>query len=199
MSPFEGDLCAAILILAAVLRFWQIGELEPFLDEGGNILTSIDPGIRQTINSVALGRVLLDYQFRAALLFPEAAITISRVTTGLAGLLTTLAIGLLAKPFVGRKITLIAMAIWAVLPFAVFHERLALQDPFVTACIVLALALVVKGVELRENITRERVMCLFVGIVFGVGFLIKISAVSSLVCDGIILLGATSPLSPAVI
>ena len=177
-----------ILCLAAFLRFWNIAELEPFVDEGGNILTSLDEGVRDVIQPVFQGRPLLTYQFRTALLWPDAPVAAARATTAVAGLLTQISVGVIAFCLIGRVGSLIALGLWAILPFLVFHERLALQDPFVACFTAAAIAVAAAGSRPTASRWRDRVICLIAGILFGIGFLIKISALGALGWMGLLYL-----------
>lgn len=75
----------------------------------------------------------------------------------------------------GRKAAVWGLWLWAIMPIAVWHERLALQDPFVTAALAGAVALVTMGSRWRSPVGG--MIYLGAGIMFGLAFLLKISAI----------------------
>lgn len=137
---------AALPLLAgAWLRLRDIGDLEPFADEGALILTAIDLKVRAIMEPVAQGRPALLWLFAPAGWFPAHALEVARLMSAAAGLATMAALGWTLHLLAGRKAALCGLWLWAVLPFAVLHERLALQDPFIAALLAWAVALMVRG------------------------------------------------------
>jgi hypothetical protein len=99
--------------------------------------------------------------------------------SAVAGLTTVVTLGWILNQLAGWTSALCGMFIWAAMPFAVFHERLALQDPFVTALLVGSIALVTAG-TMKPRQRRDWVWFVSAGILFGVAFLQKISAALAL-------------------
>jgi hypothetical protein len=102
----------------------------------------------------------------------------ARLMASLAGLVT---IGMLSSAL--NRIGGFAAAcwgawLWALLPLAVWHERLALQDPFVTAALAGALALLVRAQDGDQ--TGRSIGSFAAGLLFGLAFLLKISAILAL-------------------
>ncbi|MFI5335944.1 MAG: ArnT family glycosyltransferase [Opitutales bacterium] len=167
------------LAVAAWLRWRHLGILDPFVDEGANILTALDPRVRAAFEPLAQGRPLLVWLFVPAGWFPEHALWAARMMTACAGLATMAALGWALHLLGGRRAALWGLWLWAVLPVAVWHERLALQDPFVTAALAGALALLAAGS--RPAATRSQVWWhAGAGLLFGTAFLLKISALFAL-------------------
>lgn len=167
--------------VAAWLRGRGYGDLDPFTDEGANILTALDPRVRTAFEPLEQGRPWLVYLFRPAGRFPAEALAVARLMSAGAGLLTMAALGWTLHRLGGRNAALAGLWLWAVLPFAVWHERLALQDPFVTALLAGSLALLVAG--LPEG---RRWVWLGAGGLFSGAFLLKISAVLALPWLGLV-------------
>jgi hypothetical protein len=159
------------LLAGAALRFRGLGEAGPFVDEGANILTALDPRVREAFEPLGQGRPWLAWLFRPAGWFPAHALAAARLMSAFAGLATMAALGWTLHRLAGRAAALCGLWIWAVMPFAIWHERLALQDPFVTALLAGALALLVAGAP-----TRHRRLWLAAGVLGGMAFLLKISA-----------------------
>ncbi len=179
-APFW--LWAALPVAAAAwLRMRGSGDLDPFTDEGANILTALDPRVRAAFEPLEQGRPWLVYLFRPAGWFPGHALAAGRLMSAGAGLLTMTALGWTLHRLGGRRAALAGLWLWAVLPFAVWHERLALQDPFVTALLAGSVALLVAG--LPEG---RRWPWLGAGGLFGAAFLLKISAVLALPWLGLV-------------
>ncbi len=170
--------------LAAWLRCRGIDGPEPFTDEGANILTALDPRVREAFEPLAQGRPWLVYLFRPAGWFPGEALGVARLMSALAGLATMGALGWTLLQLGGRWAALVAWWLWAVLPLAVWHERLALQDSFITALLAGALALLVAG----TRASGRWWLWLASGGFFGAAILMKISAVLALPWLGVVYL-----------
>ncbi len=170
---------AVPVLLAAWLRLQEIGTPEPFVDEGANILTALDPRVRAAFEPLAQGRPWLVYAFAPAGAFPGHILEVARAISAACGLVTVIALGWTLHRLSGRLAALCGIWIWAVLPLAVFHERLALQDPMVTAALAGSAGLVAAGMGATLPRTR-RLWFLGAGVLFGSAFLFKISALFAL-------------------
>lgn len=181
----------AILLIAVgtVLRVYEIGRLEPFVDEAGNILTSIDPTTERVIAPLEQGRPLLSVMFRMANWCPESPVFAARLTTAFAGIAEIAALGAFLAVTVGAGPALTGMALWSVMPFAVFHERLALQDPFVTLLSTLALLCFALEARHRSQGRMKVWLSILGGAALGVAALCKLSAIASFAWIGIVYIG----------
>lgn len=169
------------------LRLRGLETLEPFVDEGANILTALHPGVRQAFEPLEQGRPWLTGLFAPAGWAPGQAIMVARGMAALAGLATMGALGWILLGLGGRRPALFGMWVWAVLPVAVWHERLALQDPFVTAALACGLTLAVAA---HRPESKHHPVCLAgAGLLFGIAFLLKISALLALPWLALIYLG----------
>src|SRR5690606_21952949 len=118
---------------------------------------------------------------------PAVALEIARGMTVVAGFATLAAVGWTLHTLAGRSAALIGMWIWAVKRIAVWHERLALQDPFVTACLAGAMAMITAGSRAASR--RSHVWMAGAGLMVGVAFLLKISTVLTFPWLGLTYLG----------
>lgn len=169
---------AVPVLVAAWLRLRGIGEPEPFADEGALILTALDSQVRAVIDPLAQGRPALAWLFSPAGWFPAHALEVARLMSAGAGLATLAALGWILHQVGGRAAALCGLWLWAVMPFAVLHERLALQDPFVASLLAWAVALVVAG---SQSAGKQSGWWFFAaGGMFGTACLLKISAVLAL-------------------
>lgn len=161
-------------LLAAWLRLRGIGEPEAFVDESGNILTALDPRVRAFVDPLGQGRPLLAWLFRPSGWFPDAALPVARIMAATAGLVTMAGVGWTLGLIAGRGAALRGLWLWSVMPFAVFHERLALQDPFVAAALAWCAALLASGTLTPGRGARWR----FAGggALLGLALILKISA-----------------------
>jgi len=162
--------------LAAWLRLAHLRILEPFVDEGVNILTALDPRVRAIFDPIGQGRPLLAVQFSAAAFFPDAPLAAARTMTALAGLVTMAALAWVLRVAVGRGAALLGLWLMAVMPFAVWHERLVLQDPFISALLAMMLAFITTVSRPSTSRTTAALGFGLAGVLFGVAFLTKISA-----------------------
>lgn len=173
------------LVIGAWLRFWRIGEWDAFADESALILTALDERVRAIMDPIAQGRPALLWLFTPAGWFPGHALEVARLMTAAAGLTTAIALGWALHQAAGRAAALCGLWLWAVMPFAVLHERLALQDPFIAALLAWAAAFMIRGARV-EKMTPG--WWLGAGALFGVACLFKISAVLSLPWLGLLYL-----------
>jgi hypothetical protein len=176
------------VMLAAWLRLRGIGDPEPFTDEGANILTALDPRVRKIFEPLEQGRPWVEYLFKPAGWFPTHGLAVARMMSAAAGVATLLALGWTLHRLAGRIVALCGLWLWALLPMAVFHERLALQDPFVTALLAWAVALVTLG-TIRKEMSQPWPWFVAAGGLFGCAFLLKISAIFALPWLGLFYLG----------
>jgi 4-amino-4-deoxy-L-arabinose transferase-like glycosyltransferase len=174
------------LVAAAVLRWHHLDRLEPFVDEGANILTGLDTRIREVFQPLEQGRPLLVWLFRPATFLPGNLLWAARSLAALAGLATIGGLGFVLARLAGWRAAVWGMWLWALLPVAVWHERLALQDPFVTAALTLAVAFLVAA---QRSTGAARLAWPACGLMLGVAFLLKISAIFALPWIGILHLG----------
>ncbi|HVU17535.1 MAG TPA: glycosyltransferase family 39 protein [Candidatus Didemnitutus sp.] len=163
--------------VAIAVRWYRLDHLEPFVDEGANILTSLDARIRDVFHPLEQGRPLLEWLFRPAPWLPGDLLWASRSMTALAGLATMASLAYTLAKLAGRQAALWGLWLWALLPVAVWHERLALQDPFVTAGLGISLACLFAGQSAGKYRT---IAWLAAGVAFGTTFLLKISATFAL-------------------
>jgi hypothetical protein len=171
----------AVLIgaMALALRVYRLDALEPFVDEGANVLSSLDENVRREFDPIAQGRPLLAWMFRPAEFLPFATLTNARVLVALTGTFTVVLLGLGLGLSAGRRAALIGMALWAVLPIAVFHERLVLQDSAVAALLAAVFALMVLFARTLSSLRRS-IVALGAGFLFGTALLVKVSALFAL-------------------
>jgi hypothetical protein len=134
--------------------------------------------VRAAFEPLEQGRPWLVWQFAPAGWWPDHALLIARCLATGAGLVTMVALGSLLEAVAGRRAALVGMWLWAVLPIAVWHERLALQDPLVTTLLAGALACAVRG--LRPEAKRPDAWHAAGGLLFGAAAMLKISAVLAL-------------------
>jgi hypothetical protein len=166
------------ILVAAWFRFRGLGNLEPFVDESGNILTALDLRTRTLIDPLGQGRPALAYLFAPAGWFPAHAVEVARGMSALAGTVTLIALGCTLQMIAGRVAALCGLWLWALFPLAVFHERLALQDPFVTMLLAGAMPLLILAD--RGEKREARLAAIAAGGLFGMAVLSKISAIFAL-------------------
>jgi hypothetical protein len=136
-------LAGLILLLGFWLRLTGLLRLPLFLDEAIHI---------ERAHIVLEGRTFIGMQANKwlhpvvlAAFSPDGpeAPWLARAISSLLGVLTAAACIALGKMFGDRRSAWLAGLFYAVLPFAVFHERQALTEPLVAACVTLAILLMV--------------------------------------------------------
>ncbi len=182
-------ICAAVpALVGAWLRLQNIAAPAAFVDEGAVILTALDPRVRATFEPLEQGRPWLAQLFLPAGWAPAFTLEIGRLMTVGAGMITLSTVGWILKRLHGTVAALIGVTLWALMPLMVFHERMALQDPFVAALLAMGIAFVVAGTTSKNN---RYVWPWFVGagVIFGAAFLLKISALLALPWVGLVYTG----------
>lgn len=123
-------LAVTLLLLMAALRLHNLTLQEPFVDEGAHVhrarlVWSFDENPGRFAN----GKLLLYYWLGVFELPPVDALWIARAAIALASLLTGATVSALGRSIGVPGAGLLALAIYAALPLAFFHERMALADP----------------------------------------------------------------------
>jgi len=121
--------CVALLGLAFFLRAHAITALPVFIDEDNHLYRAADVrALEMHPAQEAQGKLFL-YIWLAIFDLNErpTALFLGRMTLALTGLLTCALVGRVSKRLGGAS--LLAMAIYALTPFAVFFERMVLADP----------------------------------------------------------------------
>ena len=163
-------------LVGAWLRIHNIDASPAFVDEGANILTALDPRVSAMFEPLEQGRPWLAQLFKPSGWAPAHALEIARLMTASAGIITLTSIGWILNRLRGRLAALCGVTMWALMPLTVFHERMALQDPFVAALLTLSLAFVVTAVTSKIEGRPDWPWFVGAGILFGTAFLLKISA-----------------------
>lgn len=170
-----------ILGLAALLRFLFLLGLPPFFDESGNILVSTFPPAQTILSPLRQARPLLAYQFALAGILPGDPVFIARACTGLSSLISLVLLFLMLLRVSGPVAAFTAATFWALNPFQVFHERMVLQDPYLSMFLLIALSRILLSKNfprpLAEPAGQNWAMWIFSGAFFGVAVSTKITAV----------------------
>ena len=121
-----------VLLLAQLaLRTHHITAVDPYIDEGYHVARAAvvwdfdtNPG------RFSAGKLLVYFWLGLFESEVPASLTISRLSIALFSLLHGALIYLLGRLLSGHGTGLLALALYTILPFAAFYDRLALADPF---------------------------------------------------------------------
>jgi 4-amino-4-deoxy-L-arabinose transferase-like glycosyltransferase len=169
-----GILATGILATATILRFWRLtwglADREFFFDEWGFAHVA-EKFLRPSWESFRLERSEYAYPtfysyLSAAFLVPGQALGLfggqplpsflaARIVSTLAGLVTVVLVGVVAKRFYGRGTGLAAAGLLAVAPLHVMHSHIAATDITLTAGFTLTLLL---SVSLATRPTARRAL-----------------------------------------
>lgn len=123
-----------ILLLHFAIRAHNITHQVPHIDEGFHVSRAIQVwSFEQNPGRFMHGKLLIYYWLGIFDLHPVTSLHIARTALALFTLITPATLYLLGKQFRGHGIGLLAATIYALMPFAVFFERLAMVDPFANA------------------------------------------------------------------
>ena len=129
----SGQLVLIVVLLAAqfLLRTYQPLKQPAFVDENyhvrrGEIAYDFDRNPVEFSN----GKLLFYYWLGLFAPHGDSALAVGRLAVALFSLITSAAIMALARALFGRAAMVPALALYALAPYAVFFERMALADPF---------------------------------------------------------------------
>jgi hypothetical protein len=172
---------ALLLTLTAVLFYSRLHSLDgmpPFFDETGNIIVSNFPESHTILSPSGQGRPLLAYQFRLASILPFSPIVSARLTTAGASILSAIGFSYLLYICSGLSAAVVGLAFWSLCPLLLFHDRMALQDPFSTFFLIIAACLI--GTFLKkskESSSKSYLIYTVAGVPIGLAIANKISAI----------------------
>jgi len=128
-----------LLLGGFFLRAHRPGALAGFVDEVSHIERSeIIYTLGRNPADVSHGKLLTYYWLGLFETGRTSALETARLAMALAALLTIAAVAAAGRTLFGARAALIAAAVYAITPFAVFFERMALADPLATALAALA-------------------------------------------------------------
>ncbi len=128
----------ALLLLHLFIRTHHITGLEPYVDEGSHSVRAAAAWQFEVHPAREAHGKLLTYFWLGLFAGPPAtALVVGRLSIALFSTLTAATIYLLGRWWQNHLTGLLALLIYALLPFAFFFERMALADPFAAGFAVL--------------------------------------------------------------
>ena len=161
------SLLALILALASAFRLAQLDGLPPFIDETADLVLGLDYQSWDVWSRLLHGKLLGYLWFKPLLLLAWDPLYAARLLSALTGVISVALTYSLLLTFASRKAALAGAGFLAFVPLAVFHDRLALFDGFMVACVTAALLLYVRSG------TDRPLMLLGAGFLFGAALLTK--------------------------
>lgn len=166
----------AILLAAACIRFTNLNVLPVFADESiyvrwSQVMRS-EPSLRFLPLSDGKQPLFMWATIPLLKIFSDPLIA-GRVLSGISGLASVLGVGVGAYLlFKNTRLALISSAIWAVIPYSVFFERLSLADAMLTMFILWTFNLLILAFE------KSRLdFAMLAGFTLGFAYLTKSPAV----------------------
>lgn len=127
-----------LLLTQFALRVIQIDSLAPFIDEGFHARRAdVVWDLEQNPARTAHGKLLLYFWLGLFESDPPHNLYMYRFASALFSLLTGAALVAAGKQLHSLGLGLVGLAVYAVLPFAVFFDRMALADPFASGWVAL--------------------------------------------------------------
>lgn len=165
--------CSLILVIAAVARVFRLDLLGPFIDEAGHVyLANHLDNYPLYLRAAEGGKVLGFWLYYPIAEWVTNPIHGARLFTALLGVATTMGVMWTVWQITGRRAaSIVAGLIWAVLPFVVFYDRLALHDPLISFFVAWALGLFV--IALRDLSPGRSLVA---GAFFGFALITKFTA-----------------------
>lgn len=174
-------ICAfvALFLTGAWLRFHALDTLELFVDEGGHLLVPVDEDIRRVIDPIAEGKPAMLWFFRPASAFNFDPLIVGRAMVGICGLITAGSIGATLFLMFGPAAAFMGSALWVLLPFTVFHERLVLFDPIIAMWFAVGIAAIAYGSQPKIGSRQACFWTVLGSLLAGMAALQKISIVTA--------------------
>jgi 4-amino-4-deoxy-L-arabinose transferase-like glycosyltransferase len=168
-----------VLLLASLLRFWQLGELPPgfYRDEAYNGLDAVDvlAGNREGKNPFYFeannGREpAYIYLTSLAVAILGQTVTAVRITAAVAGTLTTLLVYLFARSWFNDRIGLLAALLWAITVWPIHLSRVGLRP--ILMPMMMALVFWVGTLAYRHSTVGKTAVGLWLlaGLLYGAAF-----------------------------
>lgn len=158
-----------IISLASIVRFPRLEMLGPFIDEINHIyFLELHSLVERTIlGGKVFGSLLFHYTTRLT----NEPLYYSRFFLAFLGVMSSVGMFLCAKKLSGLLAGVFAGIIWSLLPYVVFHDRLALFDPMVSCFTIWAIFFQVEAIK-----KKHWVKALISGLLLGLAILTKTTA-----------------------
>lgn len=160
-----------ILLVAGLVRMWNLKILPPFIDESGHIYFATHYATYSLTQRMELGKVLGYLLFYPTAAFAADPLYATRLLVAALGVVTTLGIFMLLRRISSLTSAIAGSLIWALMPYVVFHDRMALHDPIATAFVVWSIVATLDAVQ-RKSPMRAGIG----GILLGLAILTKAQA-----------------------
>jgi hypothetical protein len=166
-------LLVSFLLLQFLLRTHDITRQDAFVDEGYHTeRASLVWHFKVNPGQFANGKILVYYWLGLFHGERNTALYTSRTAIALFSLLTAATIYWIGTEIAGGFVGILALALYTVLPFAFFYERLALADPFASA---FACLLVWRSIVFGKRPSRRDGV--WIGVLLGLATLAKLTLV----------------------
>lgn len=162
---------AIVLLIGAFVRMGNLHLLPPFIDESGHIYAAIHYDFYPLLERLRAGKLFGYLIFYPTARFAENTLVATRFLIGTIGLSTILGVFLLTRRLTDLTASVFAAILWSLMPYVVFHDRLALHDPISSACLVWSIVACVAGVT-----TRSRLLGGIGGTLMGLAILTKLNS-----------------------
>ncbi|VAX20713.1 hypothetical protein MNBD_NITROSPINAE04-1540, partial [hydrothermal vent metagenome] len=172
-SPGAALSLSAIIILAVSVRVFYLDTLEPFVDESFHLRFSSQGHF--LIDLIHGFKVIGYLIFYPTAIFADDALLSTRLLVSIFGVGTAIGVFMATKELSNWKSAAIAGVIWAVLPYVVLHDRLALHDPFISFFQAWSFFFTAFGLKRQ----RMKMVCLG-GLFMGLASITKITALAGL-------------------
>ena len=179
-------LLLGILVAGAILRWGNLLALPIFADEklhvqGGLAAQSGKLTTDSMFNLIRISRVVQSW-FLAVIYFifdNSNLLLLGRAFSGICGIVCILTCYKIGELLYSRRAGLIAAALWAIIPFAVWHERMNLADPMQNCYSALVIYFSLLVLRLPEG-RKAHIYSVLLGLGMAAAFLAKFNAVFSL-------------------
>jgi 4-amino-4-deoxy-L-arabinose transferase-like glycosyltransferase len=149
-----------VLLCAAVVRMLNLRGQPPFIDEAGHIYGATHYDFYPLMTRLRAGKVLGYFVFYPTAKFAGDPLFATRFLVALIGVLTVLGVFVFTRRIANLTAAYFAATAWALMPFVVFHDRMALHDPLVSLCMIWSMVFSVDAVRRKSPLSGALAGCL---------------------------------------
>ncbi|MFB3904088.1 MAG: ArnT family glycosyltransferase [Acidobacteriota bacterium] len=166
-EKWSASLLTLILAMAAAFRLTDLDGLAPFIDESADLVLTLDYQSWSVWDRLLHGKLLGYLWFKPILLLAWDPLYAARLFSAFIGLISVILTYRLLSALTGTKAALAGTAFFAFMPLGVFHDRLALFDGVMVACVTAAVFFYFCHTD------DQPLALLLTGFLFGTGALTK--------------------------
>ena len=162
-------------VVAVLSRVFGLDQMAPFIDETMHILGAVRVDFFPlAVRAAHGGKIFGHLFFLPAATIADDPVVVARLTVALCGSITTVIAAMVALELTRSNMAALGAGLtWGLMPFIVFHDRIALVDPLVTLLLSLSILFALKAINKGKHL-----IAFFGGLLFGLAVITKVTALT---------------------